>query len=342
MTIIGRPIAWLVVVTLAVVSGLSWYWGRTAAPLSTQVTELVSTTAASLPAPAIALSAAPGSAAPSFDIVRVGPSGSAVLAGRAEPGAQVTIRDGGALIGQSTADVRGEWVIVPTAAIEPGGRNLALTARGVGGEDVAAAETLMIIVPSRPAAMTSGPPPSEAVMALALPVVGPARVIQAPAGALALQIVDYDDRGAIRFAGAAPPRAKLRLYVDNALAGAAVADSAGRWTLTPTTVISEGVHTLRLDQLGDAGVYARVELPFQRDPAPARAQTVGTPIGTQPMVTQATLTRVVVQPGQTLWRLARMAYGEGTRYTLIYSANQGQIRDPNMIYPGQAFALPAK
>ncbi len=28
------------------------------------------------------------------------------------------------------------------------------------------------------------------------------------------------------------------------------------------------------------------------------------------------------------------------RYTAIYRANRGQIRDPNLIYPGQLFKLP--
>ncbi len=36
----------------------------------------------------------------------------------------------------------------------------------------------------------------------------------------------------------------------------------------------------------------------------------------------------------------RRAYGTGVRYTVIYLANRDQIRDPRLIYPGQAFATP--
>ena len=46
--------------------------------------------------------------APSFDVVKVGPSGTAVIAGRAEPGSRVTVRDGDKVIGDVTADRRGE------------------------------------------------------------------------------------------------------------------------------------------------------------------------------------------------------------------------------------------
>ena len=45
----------------------------------------------------------------------------------------------------------------------------------------------------------------------------------------------------------------------------------------------------------------------------------------------------IVQPGNNLWQISRRAYGAGTRYLIIYSANLGQIRDPQRIYPGQMF-----
>jgi nucleoid-associated protein YgaU len=48
----------------------------------------------------------------------------------------------------------------------------------------------------------------------------------------------------------------------------------------------------------------------------------------------------IVQPGNSLWRIARRSYGEGLRYTVIYDANKDQIRDPDLIYPGQVFVLP--
>jgi nucleoid-associated protein YgaU len=47
-----------------------------------------------------------------------------------------------------------------------------------------------------------------------------------------------------------------------------------------------------------------------------------------------------VQPGNNLWQISRRAYGVGTRYLIIYSANLTQIRDPERIYPGQVFKLP--
>ena len=49
-----------------------------------------------------------------------------------------------------------------------------------------------------------------------------------------------------------------------------------------------------------------------------------------------------VSRGDSLWRLSRQTYGVGTRYSVIYKANREQIRNPNLIRPGQIFVLPAR
>ncbi|MDB5560397.1 MAG: xkdP, partial [Enterovirga sp.] len=49
----------------------------------------------------------------------------------------------------------------------------------------------------------------------------------------------------------------------------------------------------------------------------------------------------IVARGDNLWSISKRTYGRGLRYTVIYGANTPQIRDPNLIYPGQVFVLPA-
>ena len=93
--------------------------------------------------------------------------------------------------------------------------------------------------------------------------------------------------------------------------------------------VAPGDHTLRLDQLApDGRVAARVEAPFRRV-LPAELPIAGAQI-------------VVVQPGESLWRIARRLYGDGIHYTDIYQANLSLIRDPDRIFPGQVFATPAR
>jgi nucleoid-associated protein YgaU len=50
---------------------------------------------------------------------------------------------------------------------------------------------------------------------------------------------------------------------------------------------------------------------------------------------------VIIKRGDNLWRISREVYGRGIRYSTIYQANRDQIRNPNRIYPGQVFVLPA-
>jgi nucleoid-associated protein YgaU len=38
--------------------------------------------------------------------------------------------------------------------------------------------------------------------------------------------------------------------------------------------------------------------------------------------------------------LARERYGSGVMYTQIFTANREQIRNPDLIYPGQIFNVP--
>ena len=52
--------------------------------------------------------------------------------------------------------------------------------------------------------------------------------------------------------------------------------------------------------------------------------------------------RIVVQKGNSLWRIARKTLGGGIFYTEIYKNNLAKIKNPNLIYPGQVFNIPIK
>jgi nucleoid-associated protein YgaU len=70
--------------------------------------------------------------------------------------------------------------------------------------------------------------------------------------------------------------------------------------------------------------------------------SVGSPrdLGVNTVVIPDVATAIVSQ-GDNLWRISQRIYGRGTRFTVIYSANQAQIRNPNLIYPGQVFIVPS-
>ncbi|MDB4841788.1 LysM peptidoglycan-binding domain-containing protein [Planktomarina sp.] len=47
-----------------------------------------------------------------------------------------------------------------------------------------------------------------------------------------------------------------------------------------------------------------------------------------------------VQPGSTLWAIAKESYGAGIEYFKVFEANKERIRNPDLIYPGQVFEIP--
>jgi hypothetical protein len=277
--------------------------------------------------------APPSEALPTFDIVRIAQDGNAVIAGRAEPGAEVTVLDDGEPIGTARADPRGEWVLIPDIPIAPGSRQLTLEAEKPGEQILRSEETVVLAVPDREVAA----PPQRTIAVLIPKEPGrPTRILQEPGGPVArseggpgvsIDSLDYNEVGKIIIAGRADPNIEVRAYSDNKLVGVVRSDDSGAWQLVPETEIAPGTHQLRLDTVEQSGkVLARVALPFQR----ADPSTIVLAEG-----------QVIVQPGNSLWRIARATYGAGIRYTVIFTANRDRIGDPDLIFPGQIFRLPA-
>ena len=87
--------------------------------------------------------------------------------------------------------------------------------------------------------------------------------------------------------------------------------------------------------------------PAGDEPTAAELPEIGTGItAAPPTVTAPKLenvaSAVIIRRGDTLWRISRRVYGRGVRYSTIYLANQDQIEDPDLIWPGQVFTVPKK
>jgi LysM repeat protein len=49
-----------------------------------------------------------------------------------------------------------------------------------------------------------------------------------------------------------------------------------------------------------------------------------------------------VEAGDTLWKIARQFYGDGSNYLKIFEANKVLLKDPDHIFPGQELVIPEK
>jgi len=279
---------------------------------------------------------------PSFDIIRINRECDLVAAGRAVPNAVVALTVGEMRLGEATASASGEWVFTSDQSLPAGSQTINLTAVNPDGATLESGSFVIMNVPDctapldeREPAIAMLVPKDEAAggeQASKLLQVPEAKGDVSAAKDLSLGAVNYDDAGELELSGRGQPGNKIIVYMNNKPVGTATVDAEGNWTLIPDQSLPPGNHTLRVDQLDSKNkVISRIELPFQKaEPgdvvlAQARGEL-----------------SAIVQPGNSLWRIARRVYGEGMEYTVIYQANQNQIRDPDLIFPGQIFTLPKK
>jgi nucleoid-associated protein YgaU len=313
--------------------------------------------------PAIQLGlAAPGAdMAPSFDVVRVTEGGDVLIAGKAPATSAVSALVDEAQAAQTVSTPMGEFVMMFDIPPSTTPRMLALEARLPNGDRVRSSDTLMIAprsealagaqiapdsapglpdtaAPTRPEILAEAPSapqttPEAAPLAVLMRADGSVQVLgpeqgQTGAANVSIDAVVYDARGEVAISGrSATGGADIQIYLDNQPILRARAAADGNWQ-AQLDGIERGVYRLRVDELDDsAQVTSRAEIPFERvTPEIARAAS-----GPQALV---------VQPGNTLWGMSKQEYGDGLRYMRIFEANRDQIRNPDLIYPGQVFVVP--
>jgi len=307
---------------------------------------------------------------PAFDVARIEPSGDAVIAGRAAPGASVELLRDGKLHDRVVADKSGQFAMVPPR-LPPGDYELTLRSRQPGGRQVTSKDSVVVALQpnlkDRPVVALMRPDKPSVV--LSKPVAP-----NSAGGTVAVETVETEPSGKLYVSGRSPPGAAVRLYLNESYLASATATADGRFTFTVNGGVGPGGYRVRLDEVdsGSGAIRSRAEVPFRmpetvaandsglnrtvgssqssqasqnplriaktQDVAAASASDAGSPAA----VTVPKIATAVVSRGDSLWRISRSVYGAGERYTIIYGANHNQIRNPDRIYPGQVFVLPEK
>lgn len=102
------------------------------------------------------------------------------------------------------------------------------------------------------------------------------------------------------------------------------------------------------------GGQASVTAPAERAPGPSapreeavEASAIATPerpplpaVAPEPPVSPASGRTYTVVPGDTLWGIATKAYGDGTKWKVIYDANSEKVASPSALRVGTVLAIP--
>src|SRR5579864_6039255 len=146
-----RAIVGLLVLGAAAIGAVGFYLWSNGEPANAPASQPAGpklATRATPPATQPAVPAAQAPSGPDFDVVRVRPDGQTVIAGRADPGASVTVLDGATVVATVTADSHGKWVALPDKALAPGSHELSLTqASPAGAAEQKSANVVVVSVP---------------------------------------------------------------------------------------------------------------------------------------------------------------------------------------------------
>ncbi|MEM1374146.1 MAG: LysM peptidoglycan-binding domain-containing protein [Pseudomonadota bacterium] len=172
-------------------------------------------------------------------------------------------------------------------------------------------------------------------------------VLQSPEAMtnVALDTISYDEGGDVSLGGRALGSGFVRVYLDDKPITTSRIEANGTWR-TGLPEVDSGVYILRVDEVAEDGeVTSRIETPFRREDPDVVAELTAarseSQSGSGADVTAPLQQDVfTVQPGSTLWAIARANYGEGQLYVKVFEANRDRIRDPDLIYPGQVFDIP--
>ncbi|SCY07856.1 LysM peptidoglycan-binding domain-containing protein [Rhizobium sp. NFACC06-2] len=251
------------------------------------------------PAAAPADAAQSSSGTPTFDVLRVEPDGSAVIAGKAQPGAKLEILSNGKVVAQTTIDGTGDFAAVFDNPLPPGDHELVLRSTDASGKATQSEEVATVSVPdgktgellamvskpgkaSRVLAMPEAAPPALQPQAApsqqpaatpepsantaSAPLAGTAAPSAAAPLTSSVQVTAVEFEGSKIFvAGSAPAGSTVRALVDDREIGKSTTEASGHFVVEGDVDLSVGSHIITVEELNaDGTAKVRVRVPFER------------------------------------------------------------------------------
>lgn len=320
---------------------------------------------------------------PQFDILRVEPDGSVVIAGRAAPDSNVDVIAGSRLLGSSKAGSNGDFAIVLDRALSGGDHQLVLRATVADSNVATSSQTAIVSVPANSdgqvLALVEEPGQASRLITRPEPSSKPQEVQKAPdettssaergsrlvtenkpAGSITtsvdvpISIEAVEIEGQKVFVagsahGAKGPQNTVSVKANDIVLGVSPVTPEGRFLIQSQQPLAVGDYIIRADLLDSTGrVIGTARVPFRRV-AGENLSAVATASDQQgqdltdggtPEELQKVEGSVIIRRGDNLWTISKRTYGHGLRYTTIYLANRDQIKNPDLIWPGQVFVMP--
>ena len=250
-----------------------------------------------------------------FDIVRINPNGDVIIAGKTSPNIKVHIFDGNDELASVLSDLNGEWVWMSPKPVKKGIKRFNLKSFKDGKEFTSFQNVILLKENnsnSIPRIIKFTKNSGTEILNNNEEVLG-----------LSLDLVEFHSDKKIKLSGRTIPNTKVDIIISDSVKTNSVSDKLGHWSL-------------ELNNLGFSDY--KIELTTNIENQLIKLKTHIFQNKIQPEIFLER--KIVVQNGNSLWRIARKTLGGGMFYSEIYKNNLKIIKNPNLIYPGQVFNIP--
>ena len=296
----------------------------------------------------------------SIDVARIGPDGSAVIAGTAPPETEIRLLDTDQPLANTLSNSNGEWVAIPDQPLSPGNHLIIAQMTGKDGQIIGSERGVLIELAEND---------NEKPLVALVPMTGDAatEILSAPrelastnipqSGASKQSSIDTNAESADVLAQkevatilVMPPEisigtlswhsANILEIKGQSVGGAAISGSFGGQKFGDVALAEDGSWSTKISvpasQTGRAVIQANL---LDLDDSIALTTQIEIDIAQLDVGLDGS-EMVVIRKGDVLWRIAYRTYGRGIRYLDILKRNASRIDNPDLIYPSQIFALP--
>jgi len=224
--------------------------------------------------------------APTFDVLRVDPKGTIVLAGKAANNAKVDLLARGDILGTTKASPNGDFVIVLDDPLKPGDYQLVLRSTAPDGSAMTSLETAIVSIPEtksgqvlalveqsgQPSRLITVPEAPAGQAASNQPAAAAAptgdKPAKQPAAKARIVVEAVEIEGSKLFiAGLADAGYTVKVYANDNLIGSTKTGADGHFLVQTTRDLPVGDYIIRADMVEKDGVtvIARAAVPFKRE-----------------------------------------------------------------------------
>jgi len=252
-----------------------------------------------------------------FDIVRLDPKGNIIIAGKTIPDVEVQIFDGNEKLSAVTSDSHGDWVWVSENKIENGLKRFHLKYIDKTGKEYNSIENVIVNFEKE---ITK----NQKIFKVSEDSYKGVKVLnEKEIMGIAIDSVEHFNDGNLRIRGRSVPLAKIKLFLSENLLNETFIEKNGSWEIN-------------LENIKLGSYDLKIELTSQNQVISLETSIFNGLINSELLQKK----KIIVEDGNSLWRIARRTLGGGVLYAEIYKSNSKQIKDPNLIFPGQVFNIP--